>query len=97
MKALTARLKPLRPSCPRNEAFLVGDQISFADYNLLDLLQIHRVLAPGCLDGFPVLAAYAAQDQGLSVLPNHVTHPIMAMQTIVDRRDWGCLSSFSQD
>ncbi|KAH0621104.1 hypothetical protein JD844_022136 [Phrynosoma platyrhinos] len=32
--------------------------ISFADYNLLDILQLHLVLAPNCLASFPLLAAY---------------------------------------
>ncbi|XP_041120530.1 glutathione S-transferase P [Polyodon spathula] len=39
--------------------FLVGDQISFADYNLLDLLLIHQVLSPECIDSFPALKSYA--------------------------------------
>nr|KAG5711113.1 hypothetical protein BaRGS_004757 [Batillaria attramentaria] len=33
-------------------------KISFVDYNLFDLLDIHSVLAPGCLDAFPTLKAY---------------------------------------
>nr|XP_025038071.1 glutathione S-transferase P [Pelodiscus sinensis] len=36
----------------------VGDEISFADYNLVELLRNHLVLAPGCLASFPLLAAY---------------------------------------
>ncbi|XP_051819985.1 glutathione S-transferase P-like [Antechinus flavipes] len=40
------------------KGFIVGDQISFVDYNLLDLLRIHQTLAPGCLDAFPLLFAY---------------------------------------
>ena len=28
------------------------------DYNLFDLLEIHLLLAPGCLDAFPTLQAY---------------------------------------
>ncbi|CAH2321470.1 glutathione S-transferase P [Pelobates cultripes] len=38
--------------------FLVGNKISFADYNLVDLLCNHLVLAPGCLAEFPLLSAY---------------------------------------
>nr|ALM01490.1 glutathione S-transferase [Paramisgurnus dabryanus] len=38
--------------------FLVGDKISFADYNLFDLLLNHKVLSPTCLDAFPTLKAF---------------------------------------
>lgn len=33
-------------------------QISFADYNLLDILHVHLVLAPDCLASFPLLTGY---------------------------------------
>ncbi|XP_076444896.1 glutathione S-transferase P-like [Babylonia areolata] len=36
----------------------VGGKISFVDYNLFDLMDIHLLLAPGCLDAFPVLKGY---------------------------------------
>ncbi|MBN3303817.1 GSTP1 transferase, partial [Amia calva] len=38
--------------------FVVGDKISFADYNLLDVLRNHLVLAPTCLDKLPTLKSY---------------------------------------
>lgn len=41
--------------------FIVGDQISFADYNLVDVLLIHLVLANDCLKNFPLLTAYVAR------------------------------------
>ncbi|XP_053307174.1 glutathione S-transferase P [Spea bombifrons] len=40
------------------KGFLVGEEISFADYNLVDLLLNHLVLAPECLADFPLLSAY---------------------------------------
>ncbi|XP_030041872.1 glutathione S-transferase P [Microcaecilia unicolor] len=43
------------------KGFIVGDQISFADYNLLDILMNHQVLAPNCLHDFPMLKAYVAR------------------------------------
>ena len=33
-------------------------QISFADYTLFDLFDIHLILAPECLDAFPLLQAF---------------------------------------
>ncbi|XP_075698377.1 glutathione S-transferase P isoform X2 [Rhinoderma darwinii] len=42
----------------KGKDFVVGNEISFVDYNLLDLLLIHLVLAPDCLSGFPLLSAY---------------------------------------
>eukprot|EP00073_Rattus_norvegicus_P047234 XP_017449396.1 PREDICTED: glutathione S-transferase P-like [Rattus norvegicus] len=51
MKALPGHLKPFETLLSQNQegkAFIVGDQISFANYNLLDLLLVH----------FPLLAAY---------------------------------------
>ncbi|XP_075440106.1 glutathione S-transferase P [Ascaphus truei] len=41
--------------------FLVGEEISFADYNLLDLLRSHLVLSPGCLADFPLLSGYVSR------------------------------------
>ncbi|XP_073444337.1 glutathione S-transferase P 1-like [Dendrobates tinctorius] len=38
--------------------FVVGDKISYADYNLLDILQNHLDLDPKCLASFPLLSAY---------------------------------------
>ncbi|XP_030041904.1 glutathione S-transferase P 1 [Microcaecilia unicolor] len=38
--------------------FITGSKISYADYNLLDLLQNHQNLAPDCLKSFPLLSAY---------------------------------------
>lgn len=32
--------------------------MTFADYNLFDLLDIHEVLSPGFLGNFPTLKAY---------------------------------------
>eukprot|EP00079_Xenopus_tropicalis_P034472 XP_017948243.1 PREDICTED: glutathione S-transferase P 1-like [Xenopus tropicalis] len=38
--------------------FVVGQKISYADYNLVDLLQCHLDLSPECLSAFPLLRAY---------------------------------------
>ncbi|XP_072495429.1 glutathione S-transferase P-like isoform X2 [Notamacropus eugenii] len=69
VKTLPTQLKPFEiqlSQSPRGGAFIVGDQISFVDYNLLDLLLIHLTLAPHCLEDFPLLSAYVA---GLSSRP----------------------------
>lgn len=85
VKALPAQLKPFETLLSQNKggkAFIVGDQISFADYNLLDLLLIHQVLAPSCLDAFPLLSAYVARLSGRPKIkaflasPDHVNRPI---------------------
>ncbi|KAL1774531.1 glutathione S-transferase P [Sigmodon hispidus] len=60
VSALPGHLKHFETLLSQNQggkAFIVGNQISFADYNLLELVLIHQVLAPGCLDGFPLLSA----------------------------------------
>lgn len=38
--------------------FLVGDKISYADYNLLDTLQCYLSLTPTCLSALPLLSGY---------------------------------------
>ncbi|KAG7461564.1 hypothetical protein MATL_G00192370 [Megalops atlanticus] len=44
----------------RNKSgFLVGDQISYADYSLFEVLLNHQVLCSSCLDSFPALKAFA--------------------------------------
>uniref|UniRef100_A0A2I3H0H0 Glutathione S-transferase P n=1 Tax=Nomascus leucogenys TaxID=61853 RepID=A0A2I3H0H0_NOMLE len=63
-------------------SLIYTNYISFADYNLLDLLLIHEVLAPGCLDAFPLLSAYVARLSARALLkaflasPEHVNLPI---------------------
>lgn len=44
-----------------NSGFLVGDKISYADYNLFDLLLNHLVLCPTCLDTTPKLKVFMEQ------------------------------------
>ncbi|XP_053307171.1 glutathione S-transferase P 1-like isoform X2 [Spea bombifrons] len=38
--------------------FLVGDKISYADYNLLDMLHCNLDISPEILSSFPLLSAY---------------------------------------
>uniref|UniRef100_A0A667H6C3 Glutathione S-transferase P n=1 Tax=Lynx canadensis TaxID=61383 RepID=A0A667H6C3_LYNCA len=52
VKALPGHLKPFETLLSQNQggqAFIMGDQISFVDYNLLDLLLIHQGLQPSLL------------------------------------------------
>ncbi|XP_060678257.1 glutathione S-transferase P-like [Hemiscyllium ocellatum] len=61
IKNLPTELKPFENILKKNNGgkdFLVGNQISFADYNLVDMLSNLEVLSPGCLKGTPVLKAY---------------------------------------
>ncbi|XP_038620486.1 glutathione S-transferase P [Tachyglossus aculeatus] len=85
VKELPAQLRPFEELLARNQegrAFIVGEQISFADYNLLDVLLIHEVLAPGCLASFPLLQAYAKRLsarpklQAFLASPQHLNRPI---------------------
>uniref|UniRef100_A0A8C9BWG8 Glutathione S-transferase n=1 Tax=Phocoena sinus TaxID=42100 RepID=A0A8C9BWG8_PHOSS len=88
---LPGHLKPFESLLSQNrggQAFIVGDQISFADYNLLDLLLSHQVLVPGCLDSFPLLSAYVARLsarpklQAFLASPEHVNRPIFGSRKI---------------
>ncbi|XP_011379921.1 glutathione S-transferase P-like isoform X1 [Pteropus vampyrus] len=85
MRDLPEHLKPFETLLAQNQggqAFIVGNQISFADYNLLDLLLNHQVLTPGCLDSFPLLSAYVARLSARPKLkaflasPEHVNRPV---------------------
>ncbi|XP_032976993.1 glutathione S-transferase P-like [Rhinolophus ferrumequinum] len=91
VQELPGHLKPFETLLSQNQggqAFIVGDQISFADYNLLDLLLKHQVLAPGCLDSFPLLSAYVARLSARPKLkaflasPEHVNRPIFGARKI---------------
>ncbi|XP_051819984.1 glutathione S-transferase P-like [Antechinus flavipes] len=57
------------------KTFIVGNQISFVDYNLLDLLRIHQTLAPGCLDAFPLLFAYVDRLSSRYKLKTYLSSP----------------------
>ncbi|KYO31268.1 NADH dehydrogenase [ubiquinone] flavoprotein 1, mitochondrial [Alligator mississippiensis] len=61
VEALPTELRPFETLLSQNhggQTFIVGDQISFADYDLVELLHAHLLLAPGCLNAFPLLSAY---------------------------------------
>ncbi|TRY93986.1 hypothetical protein DNTS_021134 [Danionella cerebrum] len=59
IKDLPNHLKAFENVMAKNKTgFLVGDQISFADYNLFDLLLNLRVLSSSCLDPFPNLKSF---------------------------------------
>lgn len=62
LEKLPGYLKPfenlLAASNAGEKGAAVDGKISFVDYNIFDLLDIHQVLAPGCLDSFPCLKAY---------------------------------------
>ncbi|KAJ7344210.1 hypothetical protein JRQ81_000160 [Phrynocephalus forsythii] len=61
IEALPAQLRPFETLLAQNDggkSFIVGKKISFVDYNLLDILHLHLVLAPDCLASFPLLAGY---------------------------------------
>ncbi|XP_057634862.1 glutathione S-transferase P-like [Chionomys nivalis] len=87
LKELPGHLKPFETLLAQNEggqSFIVGDQISFADYRLLDLLLNHKLLFPDCLNDFPLLSAYVARLRARPKLkafldsPEHVNRPISA-------------------
>ncbi|XP_057585273.1 glutathione S-transferase P isoform X2 [Hippopotamus amphibius kiboko] len=91
VRELPGHLKPFETLLSQNQggqAFIVGDQISFADYSLLDLLLNHQVLVPGCLDSFPLLSAYVARLsarpklKAFLVSPEHVNRPIFGNRRI---------------
>ncbi|XP_074129918.1 glutathione S-transferase P-like [Sminthopsis crassicaudata] len=78
LKDLVKELKLFEDLLSKNQggkAFIVGDQISFVDYNLLDLLLVHKTLAPGCLDAFPFLFAYVARLSSRPKLNVYLTSP----------------------
>nr|AEX57307.1 pi-class glutathione S-transferase [Gobio gobio] len=59
IKDLPNHLKPFEAVLAKNKSgFLVGDQISFADYNLFDLLLNLKVLSPTSLDSLPALKSF---------------------------------------
>ncbi|GCB85365.1 hypothetical protein scyTo_0026058, partial [Scyliorhinus torazame] len=61
IKNLPSALKPFEQMLAKNNGgkdFLVGNKISFVDYNLVDLLSNFEVLSPGCLKTTPLLKAY---------------------------------------
>ncbi|KAM5140879.1 glutathione S-transferase P [Mantella aurantiaca] len=64
LKALPADLCHFERILAKNnggKGFIVGKQISFADYNLVDLLRNHQVLSPDSLSSAPLLSAYVTR------------------------------------
>jgi len=61
VKALPDKLETLEKFLSKNKGgkgFFVGDHVSFADYNVFDLLDNLLTLAPHSLDKLPLLKAF---------------------------------------
>lgn len=85
MKNLPEHLRASETLLSQNQgsqASIMGNQISFVDYNLLDMLLNHQVLAPSCLDSFSLLSASVAclstwpKLKAFLASPKHVNLPI---------------------
>lgn len=61
VKALPDKLRPFENLLKDTKGYILGEKMTFADYNLFDLLDIHLTLAPNCLDSFPALQSYHAR------------------------------------
>ncbi|XP_073540527.1 glutathione S-transferase P 1 [Phyllobates terribilis] len=76
IKALPTELghfERLLASNDEGKSFIVGGEISFADYNLVDVLRNHLVLAPDCLSGSPLLSAYVKRISGRPKLETYLS------------------------
>ncbi|XP_029430191.1 glutathione S-transferase P 1-like [Rhinatrema bivittatum] len=61
MNDLPNQLQPFEKLLSKNSkggGFITGNKVSYADFNLLTVLQSHLFLAPDCLKAFPLLSAY---------------------------------------
>ncbi|XP_078506779.1 glutathione S-transferase P 1-like [Lissotriton helveticus] len=59
MEDLPNQLRPFERLLSQNASgYLAGSKVSFADYNLLDVIQSHLIFAPECLNSFPHLKAF---------------------------------------
>ncbi|XP_062332516.1 glutathione S-transferase P-like [Osmerus eperlanus] len=62
LKDLPDHLSKFEAVMARNKTgFLVGDKVSFADYNLFDILLNHLVLCDCCLESFPSLKSFVGK------------------------------------
>lgn len=86
-KELPRHLKPFETLLAQNkggQSFIVGDQISFADYRLLDMLLNLELLFPGYLNDYPLFSAYVAclktrpKLKAFLESPEHVNRPLAA-------------------
>nr|AAX20373.1 glutathione S-transferase pi-class [Unio tumidus] len=55
---LPAKFQYLEKLLKASSGAIVKGKKTYADYNLFDLLDIHLLLAPSCLDSFPTLKAF---------------------------------------
>ncbi|XP_033739500.1 glutathione S-transferase P-like [Pecten maximus] len=60
IKALPAKLEYFENFIKDKSPYILGDKICFADYSLFDVLDVHLILAPSCLDTFPTLKTFYA-------------------------------------
>ncbi|XP_069108626.1 glutathione S-transferase P 1-like [Argopecten irradians] len=58
IKGLPAKFGYFENFIKDTKPYILGDKICFADYSLFDVLDIHLILAPSCLDGFSALQAF---------------------------------------
>ncbi|KAL3882042.1 hypothetical protein ACJMK2_028421 [Sinanodonta woodiana] len=55
---LPAKFQYLEKLLKASSGAIIKGKKTYADYNLFDLLDIHLLLAPSCLDSFPTLKAF---------------------------------------
>lgn len=58
IKELPEKLQPFENLLKPTKGYILGEKISWVDYNLFDLLDILTILSPGCLDAFPAVKAF---------------------------------------
>ncbi|XP_069089187.1 glutathione S-transferase P-like isoform X1 [Pleurodeles waltl] len=59
IEQLPSKLRPFEQLLSQNSSgFIIGSKVSFADYNLLEILHHHLYIARDCLNNFPHLKAF---------------------------------------
>ncbi|XP_073444323.1 glutathione S-transferase P 1-like [Dendrobates tinctorius] len=66
--------------------FVVGDKISYADYNLLDILHCQLDLFPGCLSAFPLLKVFIERVTSRPKLSKYLKSEGRAKRPIVPKK-----------
>ncbi|XP_073540417.1 glutathione S-transferase P 1-like isoform X3 [Phyllobates terribilis] len=73
--------------------FVVGNKISYADYNLFDTLQCHLDLDPKCLASFPLLSAYVERVAARPKLSQYLKSEKRNKRPITPKHKWASLIS----
>ncbi|XP_013400620.1 glutathione S-transferase Mu 3 isoform X2 [Lingula anatina] len=87
LSALPGTLKQFEEFLGDNQWF-AGANLTFADFPMYELLDQHRLFAPGCLDAYPKLTAFMKRFEALPAIEQYMKSDKFMKSPCNNKRAW---------